>query len=933
MDYIPNCFSEKLSKLPGKTDKDQNTWLPLWIHLMDTAGVMKRLAEYWVPDQEKRAICKSFSIEQFVPLCEFLALVHDMGKMTPLMTMKLLYGDSGEIRDRLFQSGLEIPERAAFGRDVNCSPHPLAGEAILLKKGVPESLAVIVGAHHGKPQGLNSHSELQMELYPKNYYANCSESGKTSWENLWKEWLTYTLSETGYDSVSTLPNLEKSEEMLLTGLLIMADWIASNTLYFPLIPMSETGESINIQERVEEGWERVHLPDPWVYEDFSPGREEFYHDFGFYPNEMQETVLNTIEDTLSPGLIILEAPMGIGKTEAALAAAEVLDCRKECGGLYFGLPTQATANGIFPRLEAWAIKQSDETLHAIRLAHGQAELNDDYQALFHGSASVDEDFPEDGLMTHEWFKGRKQALLADFVIGTIDQLLMAALKQKHVMLRHVGLCGKVVILDEVHSYDAYMSQYLYRTLRWLGQYGTPVILLSATLPFSRRNEMVKAYLGINHIDELIKEPENIAYPLLTWTDGESVNQKSLPIGNRSCAIQIEKGDDSLVSDLLSSALQEGGCAGVILNTVKRAQQFFEQLREDFPDKEIILIHSGFVATDRAEKEKLILNRIGESSLPEERNNLIIVGTQVLEQSLDIDFDFMITDLCPMDLLLQRLGRLHRHDRQRPQRLQSATCVVLGTSDQLEPGSAKVYGSWLLLRTRSLLPDQILLPDMIAELVQNTYADPTTELLEDDNLKASWEAYDLEVKKKQRAADAFRLSEPEKPSKKIRKFLKTKTIKGLLDTDFTESGNTEGMRDARAQAMVRDTDPSMEVLVMVMDQDGQVRYLPWQNDGRSVATDRPPSEEEARCIARQRMRLPRVLCFPSVLDGTIDELEEINRRYLPEWQRSPMLRGELVLLLDEEMRAVIGNYCLLYSKENGIVYEQIRKGDEQDDAGI
>ncbi len=128
MDYIPNCFSEKLSKLPGKTDKDQNTWLPLWIHLMDTAGVMKRLAEYWVPDQEKRAICKSFSIEQFVPLCEFLALVHDMGKMTPLMTMKLLYGDSGEIRDRLFQSGLEIPERAAFGRDVNCSPHPLAGD-------------------------------------------------------------------------------------------------------------------------------------------------------------------------------------------------------------------------------------------------------------------------------------------------------------------------------------------------------------------------------------------------------------------------------------------------------------------------------------------------------------------------------------------------------------------------------------------------------------------------------------------------------------------------------------------------------------------------------------------------------------------------------------------------------------------------------------
>ena len=198
------------------------------------------------------------------------------------------------------------------------------------------------------------------------------------------------------------------------------------------------------------------------------------------PNSLQSEILDITGDADKPGIYILEAPMGIGKTEAALSAAEILAAKYGSGGVFFGMPTQATSNGIFVRLEDWAKKNADEekTLHSIRLAHAAAELNDDYHDLVSGdSVMYDED--GSGLVVHSGLSGRKQALLSDFVIGTVDQMLLAALKQKHVMLRHLGLAGKVVIVDECQAYDAYMNCYLDRVMTWLGVYKVPVIILSS----------------------------------------------------------------------------------------------------------------------------------------------------------------------------------------------------------------------------------------------------------------------------------------------------------------------------------------------------------------------------------------------------------------------------------------------------------------------
>lgn len=246
--------------------------------------------------------------------------------------------------------------------------------------------------------------------------------------------------------------------------------------------MDDAGNSLSYPERVQEAWKRLSLPQPWTPGTYYMGVHDFQERFGFTWNVVQQYMIQAIEESAAPGIFILEAPMGAGKTEAALAGAELLSSCLGQGGIFFGMPTQATANGIFPRLKQWSQRQSEWAQHGIRLAHGMAEMNEDYQSIFHGHAMQNEDETASGLIVHPWFEGRKQALLSEFVIGTVDQLLMAALKQKHVMLRHLGLASKVIIVDECHAYDAYMNRYLDRALSWLGAYRVPVVLLSATLP-------------------------------------------------------------------------------------------------------------------------------------------------------------------------------------------------------------------------------------------------------------------------------------------------------------------------------------------------------------------------------------------------------------------------------------------------------------------
>lgn len=891
--------SEPFDYLAAKSgQRGQEGWLPVGAHLFDAAGVMELLTDRW--SAEAVPVKMHLTKQEWARVCVFLALVHDIGKCTPVFQSKIT-AQIPELNSRLWARGIEVPGHNEF-LEPSKTPHGLSGEAILLHLGCPAGIAAVVGSHHGCPQEIGEDLEDWLECYEENFYGLEGEESPAGvrWEALWQEWLELALCACGYASIKDLPQLDIPAQVLATGMLIMADWISSNTTYFPLLELGDTGQSLVYPGRIQNAWERLALPQPWNPTLYGMGVSDFRERFGFEWNTVQQGMVRAAEESVQPGIFILEAQMGVGKTEAALAGAELIASKLGCSGVFFGLPTQATANGLFPRLKQWAQQQSEKVQHAIRLAHGMAELNEEYQVIFHGTAVQNEDGDQTGLVVHPWFEGRKQALLSNFVVGTVDQLLMAALKQKHVMLRHLGLAGKVVIVDECHAYDAYMNRYLDRALNWLGAYGVPVILLSATLPARRRRDMILAYQNERaEKTECSSWNGSQAYPLLTWTDGIKVRQRNIRLGQPSRLIYIEQADRQQLPVLVEGIVSKNGCVGIVVNTVRQAQQLAQELMDIFPERSVLLIHACFLMADRSERETKLLQLLGKQSDPKQRKGMIVVGTQILEQSLDIDFDALITQLCPMDLLLQRLGRLHRHQRQRPSGLEKAVCMVLD-QDAPDDGTTAIYGKWLLYRTAQLIPKQIVLPDDISPLVQQTYQNGTEVLPEGDPALVFWQEHQQTIKRKESAAQKFRIPNFDELDE---------TIHGLLD-------NNLGDGEWAAQASVRDGTPGLEVLVLEWRGSGEVAFLPWQFDGAAVPGDRIPSQQECKRILRQRLRLPSALCGKR-LDDTIAALERLRQLVVPEWSHAPLLQEELFLFLDEQGKTELCGYQLAYTREMGL----------------
>lgn len=924
--------------LMAKTDKETGeAWLPLWMHLRDTAGIMKKLAVKWVPE----AVVSAAGMEddQFITAAVFLGAIHDIGKATSYF-QSIITRACPEKGEEIISSGFLInKEYRASGK----TPHAHAGQWILQSEinefGIPESLAMAAGAHHGRPVSEEAYEVDLLQLYPVNFYGTEKETeGKKLWRKSWRDILLQAMQLSGVQSVSELPELTMEAQVLFSGLLIAADWIASNTTYFPLIPLEDSGSESLYPKRINEGWEKAAFPKGWNSEVYTMDGELFRERFGgFRPNEVQKGMLDAINNSENPGIFILEAQMGIGKTEAALGAAEVLASRKQEGGIFFGLPTQATSNGLFERLYKWGKKVSEETTTAICLAHGSAEYQDDYyQLMTEGKSYVEEDEGEqERLSVHPWFQGNKRKLLANFVIGTVDQFLMASLKRKHFMLRHIGLAGKVVIIDECHAYDAYMNEYLDRSLQWMAAYGVPVILLSATLPADRRRTLTERYVKAYSRYRLGKKKpeiqylhsgweENTGYPLLTWTDGEKVDQIKIEQNVPEKRVRLRYAASLLeVQDLLKEGLRDGGCACIIANTVKAAQEIYAECVSILEDANVILYHAQFIMPDRYKKEQLLLKKMGKTSGDTDRNRLILIGTQVLEQSLDYDADIMITQLCPIDLLLQRIGRLHRHARDgrtenysRPERLISPECIILQDGEECyDSGSRAIYGEYLLMRTRKVLDEtaktEINIPEDIPILVQKVYNEEDDLHLEGEMYLDAEKKYRDDIKSRKERAKGYLLEEPYKED-----------ICGILDHQ-EESG------EKLAEAAVRDGAGAIEVLLMKRDEDGNILFVGGKSQNTSLCAWRTPGSTEGRKVAMQRLRLPHLLSAEwRNRKRVIQELEERNRRELPEWQLSPWIRGELVLLLDENNQTELNGYQLSYSFEKGLEYHK----KEERDAG-
>lgn len=414
--------------LVAKTSRENdNLWLPLLDHLKDTAGVIEYLASRWLPGSVYDEM--EISRKEGIRLAKLLALLHDIGKGIPAFQTRILeqlpdircFQESAGIETNLNKTQMDIK-------------HAHAGAVLLRAMGYPESVAAIVGAHHGSPEPNNMDDDAfdELTLERKKY------GDKNSiWRKMQEELLKWALEEAGYSEKKEIPDISEAAQMLFCGLLIMADWIASNNYYFPLLSVTDDTEPYD-NNRSREAMMHLNLPDgclmgsAWKQEDFF---EERFH---FTANRVQKEMYGVAARMEKPGLIILEAPMGEGKTEAALAAAEILMNRFDLKGIAFFLPSQATTNAMFTRISSWLTGQSDVNQVSIQLYHSNAELNEDFRKLEYGDVCIEDD-DQDALIVHSFFRGKKTRMLSDIVVGTIDQLLMAALMQKHVMLRHLGL--------------------------------------------------------------------------------------------------------------------------------------------------------------------------------------------------------------------------------------------------------------------------------------------------------------------------------------------------------------------------------------------------------------------------------------------------------------------------------------------------------------
>ncbi len=894
-------------------------WLPLWMHSKDTAGVMAYLIKEWIPESVVELLRQSFVQEKRANRCDierlgsFLGYIHDFGKANSYFQC-LITKNIPERLTRIKEYGISVLSWERYEKK-GCN-HAYISEALLRKYGCSRGIASIVGSHHGMTQEINKNKIKSLFSASSNLKVNLYGNDEEKWKNLRSAFLKWSLAEVGYMDIDEIPRISETGQILMTGLLIMADWISSNETYFPLLSLSEEGDEREYPFRVKQAMDKLHLFKPWDSNISYMDESVFEAYFGFWPRPAQMDFIYSIQElsdmeTQSPGIFILEAPMGMGKTEAALAGAQLLANKTLAGGIFFGLPTQATANSIFERLLPWAEKQAqDEALGlSIRLAHAMSNFDALYQKMLEGDSQFDddEDAEENRLYAHTWFSGKKQALLADFVVGTVDQLLMAALKKKHVMLRHLGMAGKVVIIDECHAYDVYTSEYLDRTLTWIGMYKQPVIILSATLPAHRRREMIAAYLN-KDLEDIPKEIEKrMAYPLLTYSAGQEIMQKELRSDSRQTEIEIEDLQADKLAEFLKEELKNGGCAAVLLNTVKRVQETARFLREYFTDKQILELHSRYIYPDKKEREEELIRRMGKKSTSKERDGFILVASQVAEQSLDFDADILITELCPVDFLLQRMGREHRHkehDSMRPDNLSKPRCIILRDGGEAySKGSKAVYEEYLLMRTQAILPKRICIPMDIPQMVQKVYSDDDCFCKEIDGYNEAKLTYMKMQRNKQAKAESYLLQKPEAEDDEF-----------SLDL-FLQ--NATRVDDKMAEASVRDGGASLEVLVLQKRND-QVAFLPWEDEHEMLDEHELPSQEKCMKIAKQRLRLPRTLCRGDRLPQVIKELEDLFEKRFMEWRKSPWINGELILLLDETFSATLGGVKLYYSKEDGLM---------------
>ena len=497
----------------------------------------------------------------------------------------------------------------------------------------------------------------------------------------------------------------------LAGLAVAADWLGSGRRWFqPVVAAAHTDldrywHDIALPRARQAAAEAALLPSPVSREG---GLRHLFPGLAARPLQSWSEQVD-IPD--GPVLFTIEDATGSGKTEAALVLAQRLMAAGKADGLFFALPTMATANAMYGRLEhAYRRLFAPGSSPSLVLSHGRRALHDGFTASIlelTDDASLDAREPAEqpaGAQCAAWIADdRRKAFLAEIGAGTIDQAIMAVLPTRHAPLRLLGLSRRVLIVDEAHAYDAYVIEELRGLLAFQAALGGSAIVLSATLTATERGELQAAFLsGLG----AAASPDGAAeYPLSTTVSRAGISTASHPMTpGLERRVAVERiGDRAAAITAIAAAARAGAAVAWVRNSVDDAIEAAEELHAAGLDP--MLFHARFAMGDRQDIEAKVLKWFGRHSTPEKRNGRVLVATQVVEQSLDLDFDLMVTDLAPADLVIQRAGRLWRHQR-RERPIGGPRLLLLAPEPVRDPARA-----WLgaeLRRTGFVYPDHALL---------------------------------------------------------------------------------------------------------------------------------------------------------------------------------------------------------------------------------
>ena len=894
--------------------KGDGSWHPLICHLIDVAAVAQVMWDEVLTSRQRQWIAGLLGLsEQDVRSWVILAAGHhDIGKaclgFRDQMTGALPHG---------------LVSAFVLGERYRRPPYGLSTV-------VARDLAEIVGGHHGAIPGT-----LEIDKVHAN---RPSSAGPRSVEL--RETLLDTVLELSGTPDVPIARIPSPAALWIAGFISVVDWIGSNAEFFDfLCATSDMPAEFSIERFRTKSLDNARLALEtlgWLFNRTEIEPRSFAELFPFIdePNDLQVKMERLARQQTGPWLAIVEAPMGEGKTEAAFFAADDGVARLGMAGAYVALPTQATGNQMFQRRKRYLKERYPDVSHQLLLLHGQSGLSDELDELidryesFLDRIQVETLAPSSAdtspsVLASTWFTNRKRGLLAGDGVGTVDQALMAILGTKHVFVRLFGLAGKTIIIDEVHAYDTYMTALLQRLLAWLSALECSVILLSATLPAQRREQLVRAYLGKHQAEPL--ELATVDYPCITWASCDG--QDAIPIktserSKKALSVEWVVGEDEwqdALVDRLDAELPDGACAAVICNTVGGAQEMYLALRRRFDTEEIALLHARFQAKQRHTREEALLDTYGKPADPADSRPFpgrrVVVATQIIEQSLDLDFDLMVTQLAPVDLVLQRVGRLHRHERHhRPIEVRESRIWIIGPPEidglpNFENSFGWVYDrnvlerSWWVLRRRRT----IAVPGDVTALIEAVYDDDLARLGDlPDTFRAALD---------RSRTEQLKAIESDSNEAKHR-WIKPPTHGGE-PAALCSSALEEDTPDLHTafQALTRLAEPSIQVVLLPQSPDGKLVMpegcLPFQKS-------RKPAIQEAKALLQLAVKLngrSRV----RKLQGAF--------HIPPGWKKSSLLSHTYLIPYDSETGDAPFSDVLRLDSELGVLFDDLRAGAE------